>query len=561
MSRFYLLILLVACTFELWAQSPQATHEFPTDGTATYFDPKLKPFYHGVASGDPLNDAVIIWTRVTPPTATDSVRVKWEVALDEHFTHLEAEGTSFATADHDFTVKIDANGLLPGSHHYYRFEALGKTSPTGRTKTTSVEQPKSQPIFVSLDAPKNQKSRSYPSPNELVRLAVVSCNNYEAGYFNGFARIAEIEDLDAVIHLGDYIYEYGAHQYVDSSVHDRSHLPAHEIVSLQDYRTRYAQYRLDPDLQAAHRMHPFICVWDDHEISNNAHATGAQNHQPEEGDFNQRKFAAVKAYYEWLPIREGENLYRQFSFGQLVDLFMLDERVSGRDPQPDSKRAKKLNAERTMLGGPQLEWLENGLKTSDSTWKVIGNQVLFAEFSVMPVLSKIFVNLDAWDGYPMERQTIKDLLSNENISNVIFATGDTHASWCFDIPLDFKRYKKKKAGKVVAYEFATPSVTSANFDEYKGAKTVDFMEKTFASDNVNPHLRYLDLSNHGYLLLSLTPYDAVAEWRFVESIRQRSAGEYVGEKRVVKTTTNPATLHKELETANNMTAQGSGSAK
>ncbi len=548
MSRLSLLILLIACSFELLAQVPQAAHEFPTDGTAKYFDPNLKPFYHGVASGDPLNDAVIIWTRVTPPEDIDSVEVKWEVALDEHFTHLEAEGVAFATATHDFTLKIDAKGLLPGSYHYYRFEALGSTSPVGRTKTTSEEQHQSQAVFASLGTPKNQNSRSYPSPNELVRLAVVSCNNYEAGYFNGFARIAEIEDLDAVVHLGDYIYEYGAHQYADTAVHDRSHLPPHEIVSLQDYRTRYAQYRLDPDLQAAHRMHPFICVWDDHEISNNAHATGAQNHQPEEGDFDQRKFAAVKAYYEWLPIREGENLYRQFSFGQLVDLFMLDERVSGREAPTESKRYKKLNAERTMLGGPQLDWLENGLKASDSTWKVIGNQVLFAEFSVMPLLSKIFINFDAWDGYPMERQAIKSLLFKENINNVIFATGDTHASWCFDIPLDFKQYKKKKAGKIVAYEFATPSVTSANFDEYKGAKTVDFMEKTFASDNVNPHLRYLDLSNHGYLLLSLTPYDAVAEWRFVESIRQRTPSEFVGEKRVVKAAL-PAALAKNEETA------------
>lgn len=560
MSRLNLLILLVACSIELWAQAPQSAHELPSDGTAIYFNPKHKPFYHGVASGDPMSDAVIIWTRVTLPSGMDSVKVKWEVALDEHFTHLEAEGVALAISEHDFTVKIDARGLLPDSYHYYRFEALGATSPVGRTKTTNMEPRESQAVFTSLEAPKKQKSRSYPSPNEQVRLAVVSCNNYEAGYFNGFARIAEINDLDAVVHLGDYIYEYGAHQYGDTSVHDRCHLPSHEIVSLQDYRTRYAQYRLDPDLQAAHRMHPFICVWDDHEISNNAHATGAKNHQADEGDFNQRKFAAVKAYYEWLPIREGENLYRQFSFGQLVDLFMLDERVCGREQQPDSKRTKKLNAKRSMLGEAQLEWLGNGLKGSDSTWKVIGNQVLFAEFSVMPVLSKIFVNFDAWDGYPAERQAIKDLLFRENINNVIFATGDTHSSWCFDIPLDFRRYKKKKTGKIVAHEFATPSVTSANFDEYKNKKTVEFMEKTFASDKVNPHLRYLDLSNHGYLLLSLTPYDAVAEWRFVESIRQRTVGEFVGEKRVVKATL-PTSLVKADETVTATSAASASAAK
>ncbi|MBI1227355.1 MAG: alkaline phosphatase [Bacteroidetes bacterium] len=535
-SRLYLLMLplVAAVFFETKAQSTHTTLCFLDDGTSIYFDPTLKPFYHGVASGDPLSDAVIIWTRVTPETKVDTVRVKWRVALDEDFTHIEAEGETTTSPSRDFTVKIDAKGLHSGSFHYYQFEAFGKKSPVGRTKTTGRAPRQNQAYFTSHFPSKNLSS-SYPSPNDQVRLAVVSCNNFQAGYFNAFARIAEIDDLDAVVHLGDYIYEYGAKTYADSSVHDRVHLPTHEIVSLQDYRTRYAQYRLDPDLQAVHQKHPFICVWDDHEISNNAYSSGAENHQPNEGDFELRKIAASKAYYEWLPVREGNSLYRQFSFGSgLADLFMLDERVAGREQQPDSRRSKLLNAKRTMLGEEQLAWLENGLKNANSTWKIIGNQVLFAELSVSYLLPKIYVNFDAWDGYPTERQAIKDFLAAAEIPNVIFATGDTHAAWCFDIPQDFEKYKQGKSEKIVAHEFATASVTSANFDEYRGEKTVKFLERAFASQKTNPHLRYLDLCNHGYLLLTLTPYDAMAEWRFVEDIRHRTSGEFVGEKRVVK---------------------------
>ena len=384
-------------------------------------------------------------------------------------------------------------------------------------------------MLTARTASNNATAPYLPSPNDQVRLAVVSCNNYEAGYFNAFARIAELPDLDAVIHLGDYIYEYGAAQYGDPTLY-RRHLPDHEILTLQDYRTRYAQYRLDPDLQAAHRMHPFICVWDDHEIANDAHVDGAQNHQPDEGDYEARNYAATKAYYEWLPVREGNTLYRQFSFGPVADVFMLDERMSGRAPQSRHKRAKKLGTERSMLGQNQLDWLKNGLKNSTATWKIIGNQVLFAELNVSPLFPKIFLNFDAWDGYPAERQEIKNFLADHAVDNVIFATGDTHSSWSFDIPLNFQKYKKKRTGTIVAHEFAAPSVTSANFDEYKSEKTVRWMEGVFLSPNVNPHLRYLDLSNHGYLLLTLTPYDAVAEWRFVEDIRRPTNGGVHGRK-------------------------------
>lgn len=546
-SRLCLLMLplVAACFSKTKAQVTDNTLAFHEDGTFIYFNPALKPFYHGVASGDPLPDAAIIWTRVTPDFFKDSIPVKWEVALDTGFLKIEATGQTIAVAAHDFTVKIDAKGLRAGCHHYYRFEALGNTSPVGRTKTPALAHNPAR--FVSAAA-MNKKNQSYPSPNNQIRLAVVSCNNYEAGYFNGFARIAEITDLDAVVHLGDYIYEYGAHEYGDTSIHDRSHLPPHEILTLQDYRTRFAQYRLDPDLQAAHQTHPFICVWDDHEIANNAYADGAENHQPNEGDYHHRQHVAIQAYFEWLPVREGISLYRQFSFGGLADVFMLDERVAGRSPQPPNTRSNNLKTDRSMLGETQLAWLEMGLRQSTATWKIIGNQVLFSELNLVPVASGLFKNLDAWDGYPTERQHLKDFLGSEAVPNVIFATGDTHASWSFEVPFDFKQFQKKKSGKIVAHEFATPSVTSANFDEYKGEKAVRFLEKMFASDGMNPHLRFLDLRHHGYLLLTLTPYDAVAEWRYMEDIRRRTDGEYVGEKQLLRAEKLPEMAEGEAST-------------
>jgi len=497
-----------------------------------------------VASGDPLPDAVILWTRVTPDpyllTVIGDIDVKWEMALDENFTHLEASGQSCASAEKDFTIKIDASGLTPNTRYYYRFEAFGVKSVVGRTKTTASTIPQNESYKPLLA--KNPKQPPGKPTSPIVRLAVVSCNNYEAGYFNGFARIAEQPDLDAVVHLGDYIYEYGPGFYGDSSLH-RSHLPAKELVALQDYRTRYAQYRLDPDLREAHQMHPFICVWDDHEIANNAFADGAENHQAEkQGGFALRKKAATQAYFEWLPVREGKTVYRQFSFGGLADLFMLDERLAGRS-EPETKRHRaKHDDTRTMLGKEQLEWLKKGMKNSGANWKLIGNQVLFAELNILPIFPKIFFNFDAWDGYAPERQAIKDFLFGNDIQNTLFITGDTHSSWAFDIPWDYKKYKRKRSKNIVAHEFATPSVTSANFDEYKSLKTALLFQKMLKKKSVNPHLRYIDLVNHGYLLLTLTPDEAVGEWHFVSTILERCDGVFVGGKAVVRATATDPVL-------------------
>ena len=229
--------------------------QLPKDINAVYYDAAKAPFYHGIASGDPLKDQVIIWTRVSSSSAK-AIEVKWAIGTDEKMANITTSGQTTTDESKDYTVKINVTGLRPNTTYYYQFEALGKKSMIGRTKTTAVDN------------------------TDKVQLAIVSCSNYEAGYFNGFARLAERADLDAVVHLGDYIYEYGPGTYGDTTLgKNRQHLPAKEIITLSDYRTRYAQYRLDPDFQKVHQQHPFITIWDDHEFANNLYQSGAENHQ------------------------------------------------------------------------------------------------------------------------------------------------------------------------------------------------------------------------------------------------------------------------------------------
>jgi len=265
-------------------------------------------FTHGIAAGDPTQGGFVIWTRATGQGGV--VNLRWEVAEDEGFTRIVQSGTVQAAAARDHTAKVDVTGLRAGREYFYRFHSADAVSAIGRARTlpgSGVEQ---------------------------ARLAVVSCSHYGFGYFNAYPAIADLEEpVDAVVHLGDYIYEYGVDGYggPESRALGREHDPAHEIVTLADYRLRHAQYKTDPDLQAAHARAPFICVWDDHETANDAWMHGAENHQPEtEGDFAQRKAAALKAYYEWMPIREAEPgalreaIHRSFHFGDVASLMMVE---------------------------------------------------------------------------------------------------------------------------------------------------------------------------------------------------------------------------------------------
>lgn len=502
------LIPFLFCVLPMfWSCNSTGTDEtssISNDGTSKYWNPSLKPFYHNVASGDPLFDRVIIWTRVTPAEA-GPVEVNWEVATDPQMRDVVREGKMTTSAERDYTVKVDVLALEPDTRYYYQFSALGADSPVGRTKT----------------APANG--------SDSVRFAVVSCSNFEAGYFNAFDRIAALEDLDAVLHLGDYIYEYEPGRYGDTTL-GRFHLPPKEIVELQDYRTRYSQYRLDEDFQKVHQMHPFVTIWDDHEITNNSYETGAQNHQPdEEGDYQTRKQAARQAYYEWLPVRENgtSHLYRHLDFGNLVDLIMLDERLAGRSPQVDDMSQPDYDSpERSMLGKEQLAWFKEQLAASEATWKVIGNQVIFSDLDFSFRNPDRPRNMDAWDGYPAEKQEIIQFLKEQNIENVIFVTGDTHSSWAFEVPESIGAYREDSTA-TVAVEFGTTSITSANWNESRPDDAVIKAEQQLTSPEYNPHLKFANLRDHGYLLLSLQPGEARAEWRYVPDISKPTDAESV----------------------------------
>jgi alkaline phosphatase D len=489
MNRIILVLLIVSALVS--CQTREKPLKKFTEQVSSLYDSTLKPFYHGVASGDPLNDRVIIWTRVTPEDSVAKINVLWEIAANKEFDSIVKTDTVSTGPSRDYTVKVDVTGLNAGQNYYYRFKAFDTYSPVGHTRTIAEN-------------------------SDSLKLAVVSCSNWEFGYFNPYARIAE-KDLDCVVHLGDYIYEYASGVYSNKNS-DRKHLPPHEIVTLQDYRTRYSQYHLDAGLREARKQHPFITIWDDHEVANDVYSTGAGNHQSDkEGAFDTRKSAAKKAYYEWLPIREGAKHYRSFKFGSLASLIMLDERLEARVKQVDSLSHPDLfNESRTMLGTEQLQWFEAELKSSGDRWKIIGNQVIFSDLdqSINPGHQR---NLDSWDGYPVEKNKVADLIRKNSINDVIFLAGDTHSSWAFETALNpAKTYNPKTSAGAIAVEFGTTSLSSGNSNENAPDDSVKVKEVRLLK--TNPHLKFTNHRDHGYLLLSLYPKKAKVQWYYVQTL-------------------------------------------
>ncbi len=467
------------------------------------FDPDLKPFLEmaeptfpfGVASGDPQQDGVVIWTKIYDENA-DNQPVSWEVATDTTLRNVVQSGTEMAKKGAGFTVKIFVKNLSPAATYFYRFKYKGIYSPVGRTKTTPDGDPGK------------------------LRFAVVSCADYQMGEFNAYGHIAQRKDIDVVVHLGDYIYEYGSQKWGPKRTRRamiRSHIPASTCTTLRDYRTRYAQYRLDAQLQECHRLHPFIAVWDDHEISNNVNAgkTGAQ--------WEEREAAARQAYFEWLPIKDNpqRSIIRSFSFGNLAEMWMLDSRLEGRSPQATGINDPALgSAERHMLGEKQTDWLLDGMANSNARWKIMGNQVIFSPMDD----SKVFdrrpaIRMDRWDGYPAEQQRIFDFFYKNNIQNIIVVTGDVHTAWAFELtghPQDKDLYDRKTGKGVIGAEFVTPSITSFNLDEIIPRFFAVIAKRRLKKNKNNPHLRYVDLVRHGYFTLTLTPERAQADWYFIK---------------------------------------------
>ena len=482
-------------------------------------------FTHGIASGDPLADRIILWTRVLPGDGlSETIEVQWEVALDEHFAQRVAEGMATTSAARDFTVKVDAGGLQAGGHYFYRFTAQGVSSPVGRTRT-----------LAAVGA-------------ERLRFAVVSCSNYPQGYFNVYREVAS-RDFDAVLHLGDYIYEYAAGGYSNPVMLEKGRTvsPAHEIVSLEDYRMRYGLYRTDADLQAVHQSHPFICVWDDHEITNNTWKEGAENHNPGEGEFAARRLAAIQAFYEWLPIREQGSIeqgiiYRTFDFGDLASLIMLDTRLVGRDEQLshtmniDTLRSALASSARTVMGGEQEQWLEQQLQRSASAgipWQIIGQQLLMGKLNPPQFADDDFditqrdtvlngrygmlrsrgaqgfpLNLDAWDGYPANRTRALEAFE-KHANNVVVLAGDTHSSWAFNL--------SNERSEAVAVEIGTPSVTSPGFENFLPLPEDQVVAATM---QMSPELVYMKPNGRGWVELEVLPDSVSAAWHFVSSITE-----------------------------------------
>jgi len=446
------------------------------------------PFQHGVASGDPLADAVILWTRVTGE-GNAPVDVEWEVAEDPAMTKRVTSGSFRTDAERDFTVKVDARGLAAGRTYYYRFRAFGAESPVGRTRT----------------APSGATSR--------LRFALASCASYAHGYFHGYRALAGMLDLDAVIHLGDYIYEYGQNEYGDV----RAYEPAHEIQTLADYRTRHALYKRDKDLQAVHRQHPFIVVWDDHETANDAYKDGAENHtEGAEGAFAARKAAAMRAHREWMPIREqpSGDIFRKLSFGDLVDLVMLDTRLHGRTKQPGGVLGPPPSPDpaRTLLGDDQAAWMEEQLRTSKARWKLLGQQVMVA--NLILEVGKQIANIDQWHGYPESRNRLLGFMKDSGVKDIVVLTGDIHSSWAMELvvdPNDPKQYDPATGKGSLGVEFVTPGITSPGIPDIF-AGLIDLAKP------INPHLRYVEPKKRGFVILDVTPERTQGAWYHFEDI-------------------------------------------
>lgn len=478
---------------------------------------KDNPFLHGVASGDPLTDRVILWTRITPYNASgvqaskdqypDFINYRWVVALDPAMSTVLLEGEGSTSAERDFTVKVDAIGLDPGTTYYYQFEANGWVSDIGRTKTLPIGHV------------------------ERLRVAMTSCSNWEYGYFNVYGAIAKQQDLDVVLHLGDYIYEYGNGSY-GSEKNDRLHEPAHEIVTLEDYRVRHAQYKTDEYLQSAHRQHPFITIWDDHESANDSYAEGAENHTEEtEGNWFDRKAAAIQAYFEWMPIREQEPdtngdhlIYRDFRFGDLMDLMMLDTRLYARtEPGGIGDLNTLLDPEHTLLGEQQEAWFFNRLQDSqdDGTkWRVVGQQVMMAQLAA----GGIGFNMDQWDGYPLCRERVFNYIVENDIDNFVVLTGDIHSSWANDLapePFNTARYDRESGAGAIGVEFVTPGVSSPGIEDFNLA-----FAASYALKNSLPHMQMVDFFHRGFVLLDINHYRIQAEWHWVRTIVRPTDGSF-----------------------------------
>jgi alkaline phosphatase D len=469
------------------------------------------PFRHGVASGDPLPDSVIIWTRVST-RLHQPIEVTWTMACDSEFSEVVATGTVETSVDADYTVKADVRGLEPDHTYFYRFAAQDRISPTGRTRALPGGE-----------------------ANHL-RFAQVSCAKFNAGFFNAYARIAERNDLHFLLHLGDYIYEASntppPSQTPGADI-GRPFDPLHECKTLDDYRRRYAQYHLDPDVQCVHASLPLIAVLDDHELADGAWRGGASEHKEErDGPWVKRHHDALRARWEWLPLRMPDasdplRVWQQLSIGSLADMLLIDTR-SHRD-KPVGGVAMH-NPDRTALGLEQRTWLLNALSASTAKWRLVVNPSVMATTwreglpdKIIPCLIKVKLiesggngpDYDQWDGYPSERAVLLSHVREQQIGTVVLLSGDVHVGLATELKVN--AYSEDETP--VAVEFVNPSLTSQNLDDkmcWEPRGESKTLEQTFLE--VVPHIRWCDLDSHGYNIVDVTSQRIVTQYWIVDTV-------------------------------------------
>ncbi|GAA2158411.1 alkaline phosphatase D [Humibacillus xanthopallidus] len=500
-------------------------------------------FGYGVASGDPTADSVVIWTRATPPPRPGEpvaapgsglgrpIPVRWQVSTTDRFNRVVAHGTVMTSPDSDHTVKVDVTGLDPYTRYFYRFQSLGEFSAVGRTQTAG----------------------DIAGETHALRMALVSCSNYTGGFFTAYRAISKRDDLDFVLHVGDYIYEYGngADRYGPAAlVGVRDGQPATETIDLTGYRLRHALHKADPDAQAAHQALPWITIFDDHEVANNSWADGAENHQPGEGDYLARRAQAMQAYLEWMPFRmpdqsvphQGTRFFKRFTFGDLGDLSILETRQNrsrqvtvpgvpfdgfvpiGVSPAIDGAIASPL---RHLPEPEQMTWLKDGVAQQGRKWHLLGNQVMIA-----PVLYPgaalgdpryTFVNADQWDGYTADRTSLLAYAAAQppSAGDVVVLTGDIHASFSSDLPVAAAPGQAAYASAGV--EVVCPSVTSDGFFEVLGRTpqlagqppevvVAVTRQAIGAAQQLNPWIKYLDGIGHGFVVIDVTPERVQADY-------------------------------------------------
>lgn len=488
-------------------------------------------FTHNVASGEPDSEAMLLWTRYVPATHADEVRLDAEIALDRDFTRVVSGGSVRTGAYRDWTAKLTVDGLRPGTTYWYRFIAPdGGKSPVGRTRTLPVGDVAG------------------------FRLGLFSCSNLPMGWFNAYAHAAARDDLDLWLHVGDYLYEYGIASYKDSDrVAGREVMPAHdhEMISLADYRLRFACYRADPDLQKLHQVAPMIALWDDHEITNDSWEGGAQNHQSSEGDWNTRRAAAMQAYREWLPV--SEEPWKAYRIGTLATLYRTESRLLARTRPATAELAKAHQAgdpdvalanfrdggwrdpTATMLGTEQESWLAQELQrhAAASRWQMVGmgtiiGRTLMPEQTpgwVRPEAGASTVNkfkndvrasklglpmwMDRWDGYPAARSRLLRSAQQAD-ADLVMLSGDSHNAWAYSLAED---------GRPAGIEFACHAVTSHGIEGQLGADPKAIAAAFVAT---NPELVWGDTSQRGYMMIDVTAQRVTGEWLFMQTVKSRS---------------------------------------